>query len=393
MSRLTPKTQDFSSGQKIFIFPDGRYEISEAIELPENAILGTEIPGEEGVYFLHTQFGAYVIRTAEGQEPSVGIIYFHNSQAYPDRLSLISNVTGDVEETYDSLDDLDPITALSMHPDGFIYASRRSSVPRMSLYLFNHEAVQQWEWHDAGSTQSGQNCKLFIDDNGDIYYSILVDALTVKVARIDDTGNEVWVREYTGLVSAPSTYYYGATCAKHGNTLWVAARRTIHIIDATTGDEIDSIATPTLAASAALTQDGTFWVGLGWGDLTPYTQDNGTIIEGDYVIIGDNHDITCVSSYGEYMYVSGTDWTTDMGVYTTRVSLSGDILWEDTIDVYLYGSYNTFITPSGEIFSTFETYGEEFPIIVAYTPDGERLPGFEPVELDYFTGNMDYLEF
>ena len=63
--RLTPKTQDFNPGRKIFIFPDGTYEISNDMELPENAILGAEIPDEAGKYLLISTYGSFVVKVDE----------------------------------------------------------------------------------------------------------------------------------------------------------------------------------------------------------------------------------------------------------------------------------------------------------------------------------------
>ena len=61
MGRLTPKSQDFLPGKKIFIFPSGSYKISEDMVLPIGAVLGVEVPEDPGKYILTSNYGSYII--------------------------------------------------------------------------------------------------------------------------------------------------------------------------------------------------------------------------------------------------------------------------------------------------------------------------------------------
>ena len=64
--KLTPKTQDFSPGRKIFVFSDGSYSLSEEMELPSGAVFGAEIPDESGKYVVISTYGSYLI-SVEGE--------------------------------------------------------------------------------------------------------------------------------------------------------------------------------------------------------------------------------------------------------------------------------------------------------------------------------------
>lgn len=81
--KLTPKTQNFAAGRKIFVFSDGTYEISNDMELPENAILGAEIPEILGIYTLQSRVGSFVILVSE-EGVQVSTIWSHWGGSIPD---------------------------------------------------------------------------------------------------------------------------------------------------------------------------------------------------------------------------------------------------------------------------------------------------------------------
>ena len=394
MNRLTPKTQGFLPGRKIFVRPSGEFSISEASELPEDFSFGAELPSEEGVYFMISSTGAFVVRITAGAEVSVGTLYFFDTFAFPNKLLTISNITGDTEGSFSELDNLNPITCLKSHPDGIIYASRRTSVPRISLYLFSDSLQNQWEWHNNGSTLSGQISNVHVDENGDIYYPVMTTLTELKVAKVNSAGVEQWVRTHPSPVTVSSTFASGAKCDKVGNLLWVAARGRIHVLDATTGDELDSLVPShnTITSWGALTDDGTFWTTqLNTANLiiTPYTFNGTAISEGTAIGVSDDFaDGKCVVTLGNSIYVSGTHWGMDMGYIMGKVS-NGTVDWVDVTIQDINGFDNLAVTPSGEVFGTNEVY-ELFPIITGYTPTGNRIPGFEPIERSSFLGFLAY---
>lgn len=64
MKKLAVKTSGFTNKKKIFLFQSGNYSVSESESLPENAVLGADIPEESGVYTVVSSLGSYVIKVA-----------------------------------------------------------------------------------------------------------------------------------------------------------------------------------------------------------------------------------------------------------------------------------------------------------------------------------------
>lgn len=66
MNKLTIKTSNFAAGKKVFVNQSGGHIVSESETLPEGYLLGAELPEEEGVYFLLSSKGSFVINMYAG---------------------------------------------------------------------------------------------------------------------------------------------------------------------------------------------------------------------------------------------------------------------------------------------------------------------------------------
>ena len=208
MSRLTPKTQDFNPGRKIFIFPDGSFEISEAMELPSGAILGAELPIEGGSYLLLTTLGAFLVKLDESGEVELETIPYKT----------YNGSSGDSNNFYDG--DLE-VTQVTSH--SLVYESPTEStyfdllIDRGETLIFHAEGILRAIDKETG-TQTWSN------GTGGLNYVIPLEDYIFRAHRYDGD-NSFSLLDYDGNVvdtnpgTATLEYRNGTQVGE--NTVWI----------------------------------------------------------------------------------------------------------------------------------------------------------------------------
>lgn len=78
--KLIPKTHDFNQGKKIFVFPNGEFQVSDEVQLPTNAVIGAEIPDQEGRYILMSTLGTFIIRVHSNGQVEVSQTFLRDAE-------------------------------------------------------------------------------------------------------------------------------------------------------------------------------------------------------------------------------------------------------------------------------------------------------------------------
>lgn len=340
MKKLTPKTSEFSDGQKLFVFPNGSFEISESQTLPEGSVLGADIPSEDGSYTLLSSFGAFLVKVSGGEVVEVSFVpyrtmngSFANRMFYydgeiitePSQTDLVYDGIPDSSNNLDTM--VDRGTFLVVQVD-------------KNLYAVNKSGALLWSGNNPSQVNS-----YFLDD---------------YILQIDSTvGGETTLRilNYTTGATVDTETLQDTTTLRAGiliapNLFWLTATQELDelgILIDVSGGEISTTSIPqfvdggpeNFTSQVALSEDAVFAALGDWdGTISKYDKDFNLLWETSEIVSGLILFIKYIPSTGNivanlwYGETDAEDYSLESNPTLLEISgTTGEILrvWRDTV--------------------------------------------------------------